>query len=367
VSDEVFAALAPSTIAAGGKILVASTAGRPSGWFHELANGADPEVRVIRVDGNENPYADPKVIGFLGRLLRRILPGAAARDLDNVFTDDGTEFLPSALIEAAIDDELGELPESVGPAFCFVDLSRRRDLTSRVVVVRKPARRPEATDHLVLVSLRIWNPKESPTGEVPFEEVRADLLDLPRRFPGLQRILVDEGAEAGSVMPFARAQAALSLLVDGFVASPASNMALWGALAARLHGQSLSIPRHARLLGELRNLRSESFALGSKWRVIDASRKLHRDVSLALAGACYAAGDGAAAFRCDHCADPTCSGLHLVGDDPRRAAKSRDELDRDAAERAELARAANAAHVEDQVRTRGSFWPSDFAGGGGLR
>ncbi len=291
IPDEVFANIVSSVIAASGKALVASTPGDPSGWFHHLATSGDPEVRVIRVDGNENPYADPKVIEFLGRLLRRILPSAAARDLDNRFEAGGSEFLPPALVEAAVDDALGDLPTMEGPAFGFYDLSRKRDLTSRSVLVLGSPRRPEAADHAVLASLRVWDPKASPTGEVDFAEVREDLASLPTRFPGLSKVLVDEGAEAGSLLPFAKMHPALSLLVEGFVASPETNMRLWGALAARLHARTVSIPRHGRLLAELRSLRAESFAFGSRWRVLDGSRKFHRDVSLALAGACFAAGD----------------------------------------------------------------------------
>jgi hypothetical protein len=313
ISDELFAALAPSVIGGGGKILVASTAGRPSGFFHHLATSGDPEVRVVHVEGNTNPYADPQAIGFLSRLLRRILPSAAARDLDNLFEEDGAEFLPAALIEGAVDDRLGDLPTMAGRAFAFYDLSRKRDLTSRAVVVLAPPRQPEAADHAVLASLRVWNPKDHPTGEVDFAEVRQDLATLPRRFPGLVKVLVDEGAEAGSLLPFARRHPALSLRVEGFVASPESNMRLWGALAARLHAGTLAIPRHERLLGELRSLRAESFALGSKWRVVDSSRRLHRDTSVALAGACYAAGDMLLPI-CDvpGCTNrATCSGMHF--------------------------------------------------------
>jgi hypothetical protein len=176
------------------------------------------------------------------------------------------------------------------PAFAFFDLSRKRDLTSRVVVVRTAPRRPEVYDHLVVASLRVWDPKRSATGQVDFAEVREDLAALAVRFRHLERVFVDEGAEGGSLMPWAKAQPALTLKMHGFVATPASNMELWGALVARLHAQTLSIPRHERLIAELRNLRQESFAFGGKWRIVDAGRKYHRDVSLALAGACQAAG-----------------------------------------------------------------------------
>ncbi len=174
-------------------------------------------------------------------------------------------------------------------AFCFLDLSRRRDLTSRVVVVRDRPRRPEAVDHLVCVAIRVWDPRLSPSGEVDFREVREDLGGLPKAFPGLTIVRIDEGAEAGSVLPWAKAHPMLTNRVEGFVPTPQANMELWGALAARFHAGTLSIPRHERLLAELRSLRAESFSLGSRWRVVDSSQRLHRDVSLALAGAVHAA------------------------------------------------------------------------------
>jgi hypothetical protein len=220
-----------------------------------------------------------------------LVPSAKRRELDNEFVEDNDSFLPATLIDAAIDDALGELPSSPLAAFAFYDLSRKRDLTSRVVVVREAAQRPEARDHLRVASLRLWDPRQSPTTEVDFAEVRADLAGLPGRFPRLEVVLVDEGSEAGSLLPFAKATAALTLKVRGFMASPESNASLWGAMAARLHSRTLSIPRHERLIAELRGLRQETFSFGSRWRVVDASRRLHRDVSLALAGACFAAGE----------------------------------------------------------------------------
>jgi hypothetical protein len=111
----------------------------------------------------------------------------------------------------------------------------------------------------------------------------------------LGTVLVDEGSEAGSLLPFARSEPTLTNRVTGFTATVERNAEMWGSLAARLHGQTISIPLHERLLAELRSLRQESFSFGSRWRVVDSSKKLHRDVSLALAGAVYAAGEAARA------------------------------------------------------------------------
>ncbi len=180
-----------------------------------------------------------------------------------------------------------------GPAYVGGDLGRKRDLTSVVVVERVAARRPEAADHLVVRAIWTWDPAGQPGREVPFDEVRATFGALPGFCAQIEAVVIDEGAEGGAVLPFCRSHPALTLKVRGFTASPESNMALWGALAARLHSRTLSLPRHDRLVAELRSLRLEAFALGSRWRVVDSSRQFHRDVSFALALAVWAAGETA--------------------------------------------------------------------------
>jgi terminase large subunit-like protein len=290
VQDHVFSALAPSVVGANGKILIASSAGRPRGFFYELLSNPNAEQWVYQSAVNDNPRADGRLLAFLRRTLSLVAPAAAARELNNVFAEDGHSFLPAPLIDAAIDDQLFETPFSRDPAWAFVDLSRKTDLTSVVLVTRGAPRRPEAVDHLVCASITCWDPRLGPTGETDFAEVRAYLAALPQRFPGLTKILVDEGSEAGSVLPFARSHPALSTIIDGFLAGTESNMQLWSALAARLHARTLSIPRHQRLVSELRGLKQEGFNFGSRWRIVDSSKKFHRDVSLALAGAVFAAG-----------------------------------------------------------------------------
>jgi len=191
----------------------------------------------------------------------------------------------------------------LGPVYVGGDLGRKRDLTSVVAVERVAARRPEAADHLVVRAIWTWDPATQPTREVPFDEVRATLGALPALCEQLEAVVVDEGAEGGAVLPFCRSHPALTLKVRGFTAAPESNMKLWGALAGRLHARTLTMPRHDRLVSELRNLRLEAFALGSRWRVVDASRQFHRDVSFALALAVWAAGETAAYAACDLGAD----------------------------------------------------------------
>jgi hypothetical protein len=303
ISDEAFATVVPSTIGAKGKVLIIGTPGRPSGFWFELVSHPPEEAWLYRSSTNDNPHASSGMLSFLRRQLALLMPSAARRELEGEFTESGDELISAALVDAAVDDRLGELPTHPGPAFAFVDLGRKRDLTSIVVVVVTAARQAEATDHLLVASVQTWSPKEAPTGEVDFAEVRSALARLPQRFPKLARLLVDEGAEAAAILPWARAQPGLAARVEGFTGSVAANMDLWSSLLGRLSAQTLSLPRHDRLIAELKGLRRQEFALGTRWRVIDASRQLHRDVSLALAGACMAAGQ---TRRCPHCADPEC-------------------------------------------------------------
>jgi len=296
IPDAFYGAFAPSAIGAGGKVVIASTAGPPRGFFYQLVQHPLEETWLHYATTNDNPHADRRVMNFLERRLRVVLPAAARRELGNEFTDDGSEFLPAPLIEAAVDETLDEILESEAPAFVMYDLSRKNDLTSRTVVLWDSPRRPEARDHLVVASIRVWDPRRSPTGEVDFAEVRSDLDMLPQRFPNLCAVFIDEGAEAGALLPFARGRALLAPVTKGFKATPENNMKLWGALAARLYARTLSIPRHERLLAELRGLRQEQFAFGGRWRVLDSSRKFHRDVSLTLAGACFAVEEVLASF-----------------------------------------------------------------------
>jgi hypothetical protein len=289
IPDEFYAAFAPSAIGASGKVVIASTAGPPRGFFYEVVQHPSEETWLHHATTNDNPHADRRMMNFLQRRLSVIIPAAARRELANEFTDDGSEFLPAALIEAAVDPALGEIWESEAPAFVMYDLSRKRDLTSRTVVLVQPPQQPEARNHLVVASIRVWDPSKSPTGEVDFADVRADLEMLPRRFRNLCSVLIDEGAEAGALLPFARMNAHLALVTTGFIGTPETNMQLWGTLPARLHARTLTIPWHERLIGELRGLRQQQFAFGSKWRVVDSSHKFHRDVSLTLAGVCFAA------------------------------------------------------------------------------
>jgi len=167
-----------------------------------------------------------------------------------------------------------------------------------VTVLRDALRAPGAADHLTCASITTFDPQHAPGAEVNFDEVRMALDRLALRFFNLQRIAVDQGAESAAILPWLRQHPRLSLRAEAFTATVATNMTMWSALSARLHATTISLPPHARLVDELRSLRVEELASGRAWRVTDSTKKLHRDVSMALAGAVMLAG-AAGSVACD--------------------------------------------------------------------
>jgi hypothetical protein len=295
IGDEIYSTLLPSVIAAEGKVLVASTAGRPRGWFHHLVTLVDEATRVIEAT-NENPYARGATMDRITRVLMRVFPAFAEREMANRFAEDDASLLfsPSAL-EPVVDRTLGELPGSDLEAYAALDLSWRKDLTTLAVILRAGPRRAESRDHLVLGSLQVWAPAG---GEIDFAQVRQAVGDLPRRFPKLKKLIVDEGSQAGAIVPWARTQPGLAMVVDTFSPTVTSNQRLWEALVIRVRTATLSIPAHPRLLAELASLRVEAIQSGTTWRVGDSSKRLHRDCAVSVALACFAAGEAGPEAAC---------------------------------------------------------------------
>jgi hypothetical protein len=162
VDDAFFTAMVPSVIGAGGKVVLASSAGAPRGFFYRLLQNRDERMWVYESAVNDNPRANRSLIDRMRTRLALINPVAAARELDNRFEEDGEALVPVALIDGAVDLDLGERSFSDLQAYAFVDLSRKRDRTTVAVVTRHEPVRPEAADHLQLSSLRVWNPADEP-------------------------------------------------------------------------------------------------------------------------------------------------------------------------------------------------------------
>ena len=164
VPDKVFASVVSSIIGAGGKALVLSTPGSPEGFFHLLCTGGDPAVKVLRVTKNENPFASQEAIGVLSRLLHRLLPATARRDIEGEFAGDEDAVITRAMYDAAecpghapVEAYDPEVPELIVAG----DLGLRDDCAAVVAVFVDPE-----TRQLVLARHRIWRPVKGETLDI---------------------------------------------------------------------------------------------------------------------------------------------------------------------------------------------------------
>jgi phage terminase large subunit-like protein len=270
VSDQVFATLAPSTIGARGKILILSTAGRPAGFFHALATRPDREVAVIRVDANENPSADQEMIGFLGRLLQRLLPVTAKRDLENVFAEDGERFIEAAVWDACVEPSWSPLWSTHEPSlFVGIDAATRDDTCAGVGVIRDE-------DHIILACHRIWRPsRETP---LDLREVEDWVLQLHRQYR-LARVLVDPYQMARSIA----ALRAVGVPIEEHVQTPANLTRMAQVLFELLQSQALVLYPSDELREQALNAVVADTVRGLKLAKERASGKIDSLIALSMA------------------------------------------------------------------------------------
>lgn len=279
IADDLYVRLKPSTLACEGRTLITSTPGPPRGFFYEIVTGPGPETFVYDAGAQViNPFTSERHMREAAGMAH-LFPGLHAREYRGEFADLGDEFLTRDRLDRVVDPSLENRSGGTAPAFGFLDLSRRRDLTSLVVLER--VRQPE--DLLVVVRVDVLDPRRFAGGEIDFAVVRALLTEVAGGF-NLRALGIDDRAEAGELIHWTRRQP-WGGVVKPVAATAESNMRSWGALAERIANGTIRIPRHRRLVDELLSLRVEDLAGGRAWRVVDSRKRLHRDVSMALAGA----------------------------------------------------------------------------------
>jgi hypothetical protein len=240
----------------------------------------DPQIYVFRSSERLNPRASMDNLDFMSRTLMRINPAYEKRFLSTEFAEIGDEFLPRALIDAAVITDLMNKIKSTRPCYAFLDLSLKRDLTSRVIVEWDG-------ETYTAINIQVFEPTGFVNKRIDFNAVKAMIESDFANFTDLT-YLCDERAEAGELLNWAQNK---GYPIEPFNATVSSNMNIWGRLCELLSDGKLSIPNNHRLLQELYNLRVEEFSFGRSFRVTDASRKWHRDISMALAGAAWAASE----------------------------------------------------------------------------
>lgn len=286
IEDESIAAALPSVLAKkNSKVIAISSSWRPSGYFYEaiMSQEKDPkkDVFLFRSDSKElNPSASLDNLDFMSRTLMKINPAYEKRFLSTEFAEIGDEFIPRAVVDSAVDSSLMNKSGSKQPCYAFLDLSLKRDLTSRVVV-------EYSGEQYTAINVQVFEPSGFFNKRIDFNAVKEMIVNDFESYPDLT-YLCDERAEAGELLNWA---ANRGYPIEPFNATVQSNMQIWGRLCELLNDNKLRIPANQRLLNELYNLRIEEFSFGRSFRVTDASRKWHRDLSCSLAGAVWKASE----------------------------------------------------------------------------
>jgi phage terminase large subunit-like protein len=280
VADKTFAAVVLSVIGANGTVVVASTPGELSGFFHGLCTSGDPEVRVIRVDANENPYASAEAIGFLQRLLHKILPSAAARDIGNKFTDDAGVYIDPASYAKC--ECPGWSPVMAGdpevpPLFVAADLGLKDDNAAVLRVFVDPE-----TRQVIVAGHRIWKPVKGETLDIA-ATVESHLRELHLGFR-LATVRYDPWQFERSAQQL-RAE---GLPMEAFPQTPANLTKMAITLLELIKYQNLVVYPNADDLKEhVLNAVAVETSYGLKLAKEKSSRKV--DACVALAMACVAA------------------------------------------------------------------------------
>jgi len=294
--DTLWEEIAPSVMGRpDGKMLVASTAGAPSGFFYELVRAQEERPQddwyLFRSKEVLNPNTSRDE-------LRRIMAvGSRAgelRNLDNEFAAEGDELLSRDVIDAAINKRLTQHEDSalrdtggkiIGRYDCwaFLDISIKRDLTSLVIVGRAD---PEQ-ERLQVLRIVVWDPRKMAGKRIQFAPIRQELTNAIQNFRP-RRLLVDTASGGGELINWALRSGYMPP-IEEMHPSAKSNQEMWGTLRDVLNERKLEIPNHTRLVDELRGLKTKEYAQGLGFRVVDPSKRLHRDISFALAGATWAA------------------------------------------------------------------------------
>jgi hypothetical protein len=106
VDDELISAVRPMLGTVDGSLIALSTPAGRRGWFYEAWIGDDPSWHRVRVPASECPRLSKE---FLDSELRALGPRIFSEEYSLAFLDDQLAMFPSALIEAAFDNDLKPL------------------------------------------------------------------------------------------------------------------------------------------------------------------------------------------------------------------------------------------------------------------
>jgi len=273
---------------------VAKRQERPHGNVYVFATGRtiNPSVSSEIVDAVSDAFSDVDGINELVNI-----------EATNISVRLGSTYLSKPDVEQVVDRGLRDRDESDRLAVWFLDASEKHDLTT-LAVLTDDARDGEAAFARVAVQhLRIWNPRDKrdcPAGVVDDRAVEAYLEYLDARFPKMRRGSVDTRGMswAALMMERAKGKAAWRRKAEAYAGKQPDDDAAYDRLRDYIVDKRIRIPDDPNLKAELLALKTVMRRHGGTG-IVDPNANaagrnrnksgLHRDVSMAVAGAAFLA------------------------------------------------------------------------------
>lgn len=274
---ELYYAASTASIKVAGRLVILTTAGRPSHWAHDVIEHAltDSLWHVHEVEGPA-PWLSPERLES-ERLQRP--PSVYARLFENRWTEDEDRLAAVADVRACV-REAGALEPERGPDyFVGVDLATKKDLAAVVVLHCEridPSAGSRSLRRVVVDQVLAWS--GTPAVPVDLSEVEATLFVLARSYNGAT-LVVDPYQGIG----MAQRLRAGGFEVVEFTFSAGSVGQLAATVVYLLRQKLLSLPDDLELVRELERVRLVERTPGVVRMDHDAGDHDDRVTALALA------------------------------------------------------------------------------------
>lgn len=244
---EIFDAATTASIKVDGRMVLLTTAGRPSHWSYEVRNQAlaDPLWHVHEIHGPA-PWLSPE---RLASERARRPPSVYARLFDNLWTEDEDRLSAIADVAACVRDGGALEPERGVTYFIGVDLATTSDLAAAVVLHCEPASASGSKLRRVVVD-RVLTWKGTRTTPVPLTEVEKRLVETGRTYNNA-RFVIDPWQGVGLAERLKKA----GFRVNQFAFTASSVGLLATTVVDLLQHQLLSLPNDPELIRELERVR----------------------------------------------------------------------------------------------------------------
>lgn len=292
-----------------GRLLFASSSGIRDGnvsreWFDDAVEKrlAKPHrnVHVFSTGKILNPSVATEIVDAVAEAWADVdgINVHVAVETTNQSIRRGEAFLTRADVDRATDRRLIDTDASSRLAVWFLDASEKHDLTTLAVIVDDARANETPFARLALQHLKVWDPRnraDCPDGVIDDEAIAAYLERVADRFPKIRRGEVDTRGLpwAAAMMERCRGKT-WRLRADHYVGKQVDDDAAYAALRDAVMGQRLRLPYHPKLVEELLAIQTIK-RRGGLPGVVDPNANaqgrnrnrggLHRDVSMAVAGA----------------------------------------------------------------------------------